>query len=275
MWEKMMSIDRRIIYVLVFVIVAFGLLNPLGLPIPIGYHAQLHYDVMEALPDGGVIVFDAAYSPGSDAELGPMVEASAHHAFRKDMRIIIFNMHWELGPELAHQRVERVAEIYGKEYGTDWVNLGFQAGGAPPNLQAAVRSFAEARPTDWAGRPLADLALMDEADRLHPDYVDHVIVFSSGNPGTEDYLRYVGEPTGMTLSEGAIQMSIANALPFVDAGQYSSVIPGGRGGAEYELLLDEPGGAIATQDVLSLAALFVTLILILGNVGYYMARKEN
>lgn len=275
MWEKMMSIDRRIFYAIIFIFVSIGLINPLGLPIPIGPQAQRHYDFIESLPSGGVLVMDAAHGPGAMAELGPMMRATAIHAFRKDMRIIIFNMSWELGPAMAHEFVEEAGAMFGKSYGTDWVNLGFQPGGAPVNLQAAVASFAEARPTDWVGTPLAQLPLMNEVKALTPEYVDHAIVYAGGTPGTEDWLAYVGEPTGLTLSEGSIQMSIGNALPFLDAGQYKSIIPGGRGGAEYELLLGEPGAAIAGQDVLSMAALFMVAILILGNVGYFLSRSKD
>ncbi len=273
MWDKMMSIDKRIIFAIVFIIVAFGLLNPIGIPIEVGRQAQRHYDFMESLPDGGILWVDPALSPGSIPELGPMMTATFHHAFRKDMRIVSFNMHWELGPALIQGIFEEVGPMYGKEYGVDFVNLGWQAGGAPVRLQGAVSNIAEVNPVCFQGRPISEHPLMSEVPRLGPEFVDHIVVFPSGNPGTEDYLAYVVEPTGVTISEGSLQMSIANALPFLDAGQYQSIIPGSRGAAEYELLLGEPGSAIAVQDVLSLAAVFITLLLIVGNVGHYMARK--
>jgi len=255
-YDRMMNIDRRIIYTLLAFIVFFTVLKPLGLPVKITPETQAFYDSIESLPEGAVIWLDTAYGPGTIGELNPMVIGVLHQAFRNKLKVIVTSM-WEQGPQIAQDLIEQVAAQYDVEYGVDYVHLGYRPGGAAVVLQRLQESIEEAMAgVDHLGNSLADLLLMKEVPRLTKEYVDYIVVFETGSPGAGTYLTYVTEKQGIPLSVGIIAMSVPDAKPFLDSGQYTAIIPGARGAAEYELLLGIPGKAVASQDAISAAALF-------------------
>jgi hypothetical protein len=86
-------------------------------------------------------------------------------------------------------------------------------------------------------------------------------------------LEYAAEPTGIPMTCGSMQMSLPIDKPYLDSGQYRALIPGLKGAAEYELLLGRPGDALAGMDVTSMGALYVTLLMIIGNAAYLMLNR--
>jgi hypothetical protein len=48
-----------------------------------------------------------------------------------------------------------------------------------------------------------------------------------------------------------------------------------RGAAEYEILVNHPGKAVAGMDAQSFAHVLIVLFIILGNVGYVLAGKAK
>ncbi len=277
-WQKMMAIDRRIIYAILFVFVAIVMLNPIGLPIEISRDTEIYYNVVEELAETGEVLWlDAAFGPGSWGELGPMIEATLRHAFDRGVPVIGMAM-WEQGGRMFATALNNVLEDpqYDHiEYGEDVVNLGFRPGGAGVVLRSATDDVYETfRGVDHDGNPLDDMPLAMQTERLHPDYVGHAVVYESGSPGGPVYVDYVHEPTGLEMSVGIIAMSVPGAKVYQDAGQYVGILPGATGCAQYELLIDHPGYAVMTQDVISLGMVFVTLLIILGNVGWLMTRQQ-
>ena len=277
-WHQMLAIDRRILYTIIFVFVAYIVISPLGLPVPVTAHTQSFYNEIEAIPEGGVLWLDCAFQQGSWGELGPMVEATLRHAFQNDVRVVMSAM-WEMGGRMAEFALSNVLEdpAYADmvEYGEDVVNLGFRPGGVAVVLRSATDDvYSTFAGVDHHGDPLDDMPLAMEVERLHPDYVDFSVVYESGSPGGADWLRYVHEPTGLPMGIGIIQMSVPAAASYIDAGQYEAMIPGARGAAEYETLIDEPGMGLAAQDVLSVGMLYVTLLIILGNIAWVATRED-
>lgn len=273
-WERFAAIDRRILYSIIFVLVGFIVLRPLGLPIVVSTDTQEYYDTIDSLPAGGVLWLDAGYGPGSIGELGPMMEATIRHALRNDVRVVMAAM-WEQGGRMSETAWLKVAPDFpDKEYGEDIVNLGWRPGGAQAVLRSAVRDVYDTYAgVDHRGQSLDDMPLAMEVKQLNDEYVDFAVVYESGSPGGADWLQYVAEPTGLPMGIGIIAMSIPGAKAYYDAGQYKAMLPGSTGCAEYELLLNAPGAAVAAQDVLSISMLYVTLLIILGNIAWFATRE--
>jgi hypothetical protein len=59
---------------------------------------------------------------------------------------------------------------------------------------------------------------------------------------------------------------------FWRAGDMVGFLGGSRGSAEMELLIGEPGAALATTDTLSLSHVYLILLIIIGNLGYIIKR---
>ncbi len=274
-WHKAADIDNRYMYAVVFIFAAVLVLRPLGLPVPIGSHIQDWYDYVEALPEGSVIWMDTPQSPAAWAEMGPMVRATLIHLFRGDVRVVMGSMR-QMGDRLSSGVLEEVLELFPDvEYGVDVVHLGWRPGGSDVMLRAATRDIMQAYDgVDFYGNRLEDLPLMQDVPRLHPDYFVCAVVTTSGTPGAEQFLQYVIEPTGLPMIVGQNAVGVPRAMAFLDAGQFRAIIPGSTGCAQYELLLDEPGMALAAQDVLSVGMLYVTLMIILGNIAWFATRNQ-
>jgi len=274
--ERLQQIDRRWIYLFIIVIVSIAILRPLGLPVRITDTTRMLYDHIESLPPGSVVWLGMEYSTGSIAELNPQIIAVVHHIFKKDLKLIVSGM-WQDGPMIAQKLIEPLAEKYGKEYGVDWVNLGFRAGGTP-YIRLMTEDIMEATAgVDHFSKPLKDYPLMQQVPRLTKEYVDFIIVADTGTPGSPEWLAYVSDPQGIPMGVCIIQMSVPGMMPYVQAGQYVGLVPGLRGAAEYEILVGETGPAVTGTDTSSMAAILVTLFIILGNIGYVMSvrRKEQ
>ena len=74
--ERFLQLDRRIIYTLVALAVAFPLIWPIGLPIRITPEVQSVFDTIENLPEGSTSIRKAVYCAqhdhGASAPDGPL-----------------------------------------------------------------------------------------------------------------------------------------------------------------------------------------------------------
>ena len=77
--EKLQDIDRRYIYLLVWIAVLFPLINPLGLPVSIGKYSTAYYDYIDELPEDSVIMVTFDYGISAMPELYPLTIGTFHH----------------------------------------------------------------------------------------------------------------------------------------------------------------------------------------------------
>jgi len=271
--ERLMKIDRRIIYLVGAAIVFLTMFYPLGLPIKVSQLAEDSFSVVDSLPADSLVVVTPQYDAGAMGELNPMFKAVFRHCVERGYRIIVMNVNWVQGPQIVHPFATEIAEEAGYVYGQDWINLGSKPGGGIW-LQAANDDLWEAAKTDFTNQPISSFPIMQDVPKLAGEFIDLAIVLECGSPGAADcWLPYITQPEGITMVVGEIQMSVPENMPYVDSGQFAGMIAGSRGCAEYEQLLGAPGDAMKGQDTMSAIALMVTLFIILGNIGY-LARKK-
>ena len=109
MIEKMMNIDRRIVFILVALAVIIPSLLSVSFPITVSQPTRSTYDYIEALPSGSTLMIGFNYGPSSLAELHPMAKAVIHHCFRKKIRVIGMTLLPE-GATLGDEMLREVAE---------------------------------------------------------------------------------------------------------------------------------------------------------------------
>ena len=130
MIEKLLNIDRRIIFIFVFLGVAIPLLMEFHFPIKPTAAVRSVHEMFEAAAnteDGGVVLFSWDYGPGSEPELQPMALSLLRHCFRRNIKVVAICL-WPEAPGLAQDALDQVAGEYGKEYGTDYAFLGYKPG---------------------------------------------------------------------------------------------------------------------------------------------------
>ena len=87
--ERLLRIDRRIIFVFVAAAVTIPLLIKFDLPVLTTKEVRGIYDKIDSLPEGSHVLIAFDYDPASKEELQPMAVALLHHCFKNNIKKII------------------------------------------------------------------------------------------------------------------------------------------------------------------------------------------
>lgn len=267
--EKMLRIDRRIIFFVIGLCTLVPLLYPVGLPIKGTPEVRAVYDYIESLPDGSVFLLSMDFDPASKPELEPQALALLRHAFSRNLRVIVMTL-WLPGTGLAEQTVNRVAQELGKVNGEDYVFLGYS-----PGVGALIigmgQDLYKAFPSDYYGNPTKKLAVLKDVPNLR--HVNYVVSLAAGTPGVETWYLFGKDKYQFELGGGCTGVIAPGLYPLLRSGQINGLIGGMRGAAEYELLIDQSGSAVAGMDAQSATHFAIIVLVILCNTFYFMTRR--
>lgn len=270
-WQRMETLDRRWIYVLVWLAVIVPFLIPVKLPISISPEARSLYDAVDALPDSSTVMLVFDYYPSTMAETEPMAVAAARHFFSKDCRVITLSNIPLGGPSMAETVTRRIAAEYGKEYGIDFVNLGYKYGYVSV-LKGMGLSIENIFPTDNSGTPLSELPLMDSIT----NYEQISFIFEVADNATADYwVSIVNAGYGVPMGVGATAVMAPKFYAFLGSDQIVGLLGGMKGAAEYEILIGHPDTAFRGMDVQSMVHLLIILMVLMGNICFFIGKREK
>jgi len=179
--RRMISIDRRIIFLLIAGATLLPLVRPFGLPIKVSPEVKAVYDYVEELPKGSVFFLSFDFDPSSKPELEPQAVALLRHAFRKNLRVIGMT-HWLPGTSLADSIFARVAAEMHKVPGKDYVFLGWSPGGGSLII-AMGQDLYKAFPSDYAKRPTEGMPVLQGVKNLRD--VNYLVSLAAGSSGIE------------------------------------------------------------------------------------------
>lgn len=270
MIEKLGRLDSRILYGILLLSFIIPLLWPLGLPMIVSEGTKNLYNRIDELPAGAAVVMSFDIGAGSYDELSPAAEAVLNHLAQKDIRMIGMSF-WEMGGSLFEKTLSETSYME-KEYGTDYVNLGFLTGGENAMSSTArdiVGNFAK----DINGLATKDMAIFKGIETFND--VELVIVLATGTPGIPEWIRQVGDPMGVPIFTLVIAGLVADYAPYMQSKQLSGMLPGLRGAAGYETLTGTLGRGTSGLDAQSVAHIVILLFVLLGNVVYFFERKKR
>jgi len=288
LWEKLERIDRRVLYGLLWIVVLPVLYYPINLPVVISDLTKEYYNQIEAIPAGGVVVLAFDLGPAGWPELGGMCYASMQHLFtmihERGIKVVMLT-YWATGAALITNCFEGdygPMDQMGADYGTDWVNLGYIAGGEVGMSNFAADAWA-AKPTDYQGTPVSTLPIMQNVHTIQDVYM--LVSIESGTPGYEEYLRqWWTRKTTLRILVGALGVSIPGVEPYRPT-RVQSYLPGGKGASEYISLVGKkvpailPGQmgkkAVGVNDALSTSHVLVIIFVALGNIGYFLRSRRK
>jgi len=273
--ERFARIDRRVIYLLAVALVALTYLVPLGLPLAVSDEVRVAYEVVDGLPSGSVVIITPMYDSIDADQLNPMFMAFLTHCAERGYRILIGSPGWPEGSDLVEQITLDILEGYDYLYGRDYLVFG----GHPDAcawMTLAAEDFSRAcSGVDSDGRPLGSLPLARAVPRLAGGYVQAILVLDTATPGADEWFTYVAGPGGIPVVVGAsaiIEPEIG--IPVRSPTPVQARVTGLRECAEYERLVGHLGDATKSQDVLSLLALMIVVLVALGNVGELRQRRK-
>jgi hypothetical protein len=269
--ERMLKIDRRIIFVVIGLCTLLPLLFPVGLPIRTSQEVRGVYDYIEGLPEGSVFLLSLDFDPASKPELHPQAIAILRHAFRKNLRIIAMTL-WVTGTGLADQIISQVAAEMGKQNGKDYVFLGWSPGGSAVIVNMGQDLYT-AFPTDYGAKATKGLPVLAGVNSLRD--VNYAVSLAAGNPGVEAWYVFGKDKYKFELGGGCTGVIAPGLYPLLRSGQINGLIGGLRGAAEYEGLVGQKGRAIAGMDAQSATHLAIIMLVLTCNLFYFSLRRSE
>jgi hypothetical protein len=278
-YERMMSLDRRWVYLVIGVVVVVTAIWTFRVPLYITPEVRSVYDFVESLTPGEVLMIGVDYAPEVMAELHPMSYAITRQCFSKDVKLLLCCLH-QNGPGMVEQVIAQVAEEYGKVNGVDYVYLGYKPYPSITIL-AMGQNFRIPFPEDYYGTPLDSLPMMRNMTNF--DNVKAIINISGGS-GTEYWINYANGRYNAKLAIGVTGVMTADYYPFLQSGQIFGLIGGMKGASEYEYLAEEGEYISKEKDQLTASKsmpiqttthIVIILFIVIGNIGYFMTKGKK
>ncbi|MBD0305366.1 MAG: hypothetical protein ICV76_02295 [Nitrospiraceae bacterium] len=267
--ERMLKLDRRIIFLLIGACTLLPLLYPVGLAIKVSPEVHGVYDYLESLPEGSVFLLSLDFDPASKPELYPQAVALLHHAFKKNLRVIGMTL-WVSGTGMADQVISQVAKDLGKVNGKDYVFLGWSPG-VGSLIITLGQDLYKAFPSDYYNQPTKNLAVLKGVQTLRD--VNYVVSLAAGTAGIETWYVFGKDKYRFELGGGCTGVIAPGLYPLLRSGQINGLIGGLRGAAEYEVLIGKKGRAVAGMDAQSVTHFAIIALVILCNVFYLTIRS--
>ncbi|MEW6050017.1 MAG: hypothetical protein AB1644_03005 [Candidatus Zixiibacteriota bacterium] len=283
-FEKMMAIDRRWVFLLLAVVVVGTYAVSFQIPIRINSEVRSIYEFVGKLQPGQIVYLGIDYDPSMQAELHPMAYAIMEHCFRKDLRIIFCTLS-QYGSGMVDAAIHDITDsmkldqtYHGVAYkgrelvnGVDYVFLGYK-----PYFILQIlgmgQNFRLPFPIDYYGRPLDSLPIMNGV--INYKQVACVIDLSGGNI-TDAWVSYGQGRFNFPLALGTTGVMAADYYPYLNSGQIFGLMGGLLGAAQYEQLADNPGPATDGMRIQVFAHIVIIAFIVVGNVGYFTSRRRR
>ncbi|RMG40514.1 MAG: hypothetical protein D6719_10710 [Candidatus Dadabacteria bacterium] len=283
------NLDRRIVYLLVFLALSIPLVQRYSVRPARMESAEKLYRIVQELDSEkkGVAFVALDFGPNTKAENQAQAEVVIEHLMRKRVPVVLFSL-YALAEPFLKLVPERVASRLMKEhpgekwvYGQDWVNLGYRPG-ASLLIQSIPKSddLDELFKKDVRGNDLKDLP----ATRHFKSLKDIVFLAEfTGLVGVfQNYVQFFRSKDYVPkFGHGCTSITIPEAYIYMDSGQLNGLLEGIAGAAWYSELLmrDNPEREIDSSALintgLGVAHLILIALIVFGNVMGFLERKKS
>lgn len=261
---------RWIIYAGLAAVVILAYITSIQLDTRPSPQVQKAYNYFENLPESTIIMISFDHEASSLPEIQPITLAILRHAFRRNLRIIGLSLFAE-GTAIGYRFMTRVAEEFGKEYGRDYVFLGFK----PQHISAILgmgESIIRVFPEDYLGYPADSLPLMRQVYNYNE--IEMVISIADGDRGIQ-WIEYAGAGYNQSIMCGLTAAMVTSYDPYIASGQLYCTVGGLAGAAEYENLFGKKGAGNRGLLAQSMAHIYVIILILIGNVVYFKSRRRR
>ena len=269
--NKILS-NRQILYLLLLAVVLSILLHPIGIPLGIAGQTRDVYNYVDKLPQNPKILLDIHYEPAGATELQPMTGAFLRQLIPKSPKLVFFTTH-NIGPIMFERLKANFPDVFSKlKYGDDYVFLGYLPL-AEATIATLARGAQEFVAKDNYGNPTADMPIFKVADKA-TDFTVAAAITTSTDP-VEWFVRQLYTPYKTPLLFMVVAVIGPSIQPFVASGQAVGMLSGQNAAAQYELLIKQPGSAVAALDAQSGAHVLIMIYIVLGNLIYWPMRRMS
>jgi hypothetical protein len=270
------QLDRRWVFLLIGLVTVVFFKVRIAMKMTVSNQAQGFYNAIESIPAGSTVHISADYGPSTAAENYPMHRETVRRLLRRNVKVMCTALFPE-GVMMNDRALEEVTEELRREgivkqYGRDFVNLGYKAGQEVVMAKMGT-SIPETFPSDTFRTPVNQLEVM-RGIRNYRD-IALLISFSSGVPGIRQWLQQIQMRYKVRVIGGVTAVMAPDLYSFFQTGQLEGFLGGLVGAAEYETLLYRPGTATAAMNIQSLNHFLIVALVIFGNAVYLVQRKQR
>lgn len=267
------TIDRRVISTLTLLMLAVPLLVPMKLPMFAMAPVKALKAYIDQLDQDELIVIAVDWDSGTKGECGPQTTAILDYLMRQKRPFAIVGFAAQ-GPTLAQDIAVSLAAKHGVSYGQAWINWGYKTN-LVTTLNAMMNDLTSIVKADIiTGRPITEFPMMEGVHSLKDV---GLLIEITGATYIDSYLRYTG---GVPLAHACTAVIGPEAYPYLQSGQFKGLLVGLGGAAQFEEITgfedDDPipgGEARKRMGSQSLGHLLIMLLIVLGNLGAYGARR--
>lgn len=273
-FTKLDSLDRRWMFAFQMLVLCAAILRPVGLALHVGENTTKAFEIIDNLPAGSLVWFAMDYQAANASELEPSGLAIIRHCLQKDLRVVGGGM-WAEGGAMMARLINTVAhEFPDKEYGVDYLNLGYRPGGQIWLQQLTDNLWEAVKGVDHFGDSIQGYPMMTDLTKIQD--VSLIVGMHIGTPGTAEYIKIITDPCKIPMVTVLPAVSVATTMPYLASGQVASIVASLRGGAEYEKISGNMGTAMTGMDAQSFMNLTIVIFVVLGNIGFlYMKRAKE
>ena len=238
--DSFFNIDRRIVFVFVFLSLLIPMVFPYAFKCPPTRDVKDMYDAIEqATANKKTVFLSFEFDPTGAAEQEPMARAVVRHIFARGGKAVVMCKSGGQMGEALHLRVlDECAQEYGATQGEDYTYLPFLPGST--NL---VINMGQSLPSTWSkdywGKDLADVPVTRGIGRL-ADF-DYVMIICAGLTTVDDWLTYGQAPYNLKMGFGVLGNAAPDCANFVNSGQIKGLLGGLIGPAQYEQIMLDKG----------------------------------
>ncbi len=290
MLEFLKNLDKRWIFLLMFLAVAVPILLQAQFPETPSGLAEAVFEEIDSLEEGDKILLAFDFDPASEGELGPMATAFVRHCCEKKLKMYFMAL-WPVGHQMIVDNINRVikADFPHLVYGTDYMNLGFKAGNEGV-IKVVITDMRQLYTTDAEGTAIDQIEMMQGIDNIKA--MDLMINISAGYPGTKEWVQYAVTryPDKIRLVAGCTGVQAPLLYPYIPQ-QLPGLLAAIKGAAEYEKLVldaygkhDDNGVLIESGKYLEgrrrmgpqlVAHVLMVLLIVAGNIIFIADRRRE
>jgi hypothetical protein len=268
--QRLLGLDRRIIFLLVALGVILPLMIPVNLPVTPTPRVRAAFDTIQELPPGSRVLISMDYEPDIMAELLPMSIAVLRHCFQRHLRVAVLTL-YPAGVGLAERAIHIAAAAEHAKEGEDYVFLGYKSG-----FQTVILGIGEdigsQFPVDFYGKPL-DQSPMLRGVKNYDQF--GLVVNLSGSSGADYWIQLAQTRYHAPLILGCTAVMATDYYPYLSSKQLLGLIGGMKGAAEYEVLLGILGNGRRGMDAQSLVHVIIVILVLLGNAALLAAKRRG
>ncbi|MBI2266980.1 MAG: hypothetical protein HYU64_17765 [Armatimonadetes bacterium] len=274
MAEKLLHLDRRIIFAILFVVVVVSLFWAVELPFEASAQVRTAYSLIQDLPKGSIVMMSFDYGPSTGPEIQPTARAIARQCFKNGLYVIGMCI-WNEGEPYIRSTLGPAAEEFGKKEDVDYVNLGYKWGGPTGAgvLEGMGKNIAEVFPATRMGTAFHEVPFLKD---VH-DYksIKLIASLSAGKPGLKEYLQMVHSRYNIPILGACSAVTAPEMFPLLNSGQLSGLVAGMIGGSEYLVLMGERESSKTMIFAQSVFHFVILGFIIFGNILYFIARSKK